>query len=899
MSSPFRDAAAVTLDASSRGERARVPGAPINGRFHPPSAVKGLVPRPRLHRKLTASTAADGVGPGPVGLLSAPAGAGKTLLLADWAREYSRASPDADLAWLTLAERDNNVSVLCESLAEAIATPIDPTGRRLPAQTGSRRPVEQWLAHFAETLETHDRRTTLILDDVHTLHDPLSISLLDRILTHTPGNLSIIVAARYEPPLTWHRLALDGRLTRFASTDLAFDRSEITTMFGEYDIMLGEDELAIVEDFTKGWGAVVRLTAAFLAGRNDIADALDEFTHTPRPIADFLVDEVLTSLPEHITSFMLRTSIVDSFSAPLAETLTDSNARSEIDSLIQFNFPVTRTDSADHTTWFSYHPLLREHLRAEFRRVDHVERKRAHVRAATWYESHHLELEALELEISIGDPCRILAFLERCGLGLVLDGHSGDVVRVLESAPTQVSESPITRLILAAAALHSGDVTSATTCLDLLEATHPPIADDPLFLSMSLEISCVSATSDNQPLVSRLQRRPNSTHSDVEAYVHLELATAHLLRREFEKATVEYTQAAALGALRGRSRFVLKSLTGLGYVASLSGDIGAMRAHSTYALDYAIEHRITTTAEYELSASVVAFAAYLCATGDLPYRIPTIGNYRSTDVLGASAPVFGWHTVVTFGLHGLDDAADRRSTAADIRDAMLSAVELRTFAMATLALLPPVVNACLSVGEVEWAGRLVRDAAERFGETSEIHLARGAVAFSANKFAEALAEVSEALATSEAPLLAHHVYAWTLEAGIHAATGHERKSFRSLHKALHAAETGGLLRPFLDYGTALRPIFDEFSGHFGDQEVFAEQVRNRVRPQELVSAPILTPGEYTVLRELASGDTTESIADTLFLSVNTIKTHLRGIYRKLEVSNRRDALKAARRGGLI
>ena len=433
MSSPFRDAAAVTLDASHRVGQAHVPGAALNGRFHPPTAVKGLVARPRLHRKLTASTATKGSGPGPVGLLSAPAGAGKTLLLADWAREYSRASPDVALAWLTLAERDNNVSILCESLAEAIATSVDAAGQRLPVQTGSRPPVEQWLAHFAETLETHERRTTLILDDVHTLHDPMSIGLLDRILTQTPGNLSIIVAARYEPPLTWHRLALDGRLTRFASTDLAFDRSEITAIFGEYDITLRDDELAIVENFTKGWGAVVRLTAAFLAGRSDIGDALDEFTHTPRPIADFLVDEVLTSLPEHVTSFMLRTSVVDSFSAQLAETLTDSNARSEIDSLIQFNFPVTRTDSADHTTWFSYHPLLREHLRAEFRRVDHVERNRVHLRAATWFESNHFELEALELEVSIGDPCRILAFLERCGLGLVLDGHCGDVVRVLES----------------------------------------------------------------------------------------------------------------------------------------------------------------------------------------------------------------------------------------------------------------------------------------------------------------------------------------------------------------------------------------------------------------------------------------------------------------------------------
>src|SRR3546814_20603647 len=87
-----------------------------------------------------------------------------------------------------------------------------------------------------------------------------------------------------------------------------------------------------------------------------------------------------------------------------------------------------------------------------------------------------------------------------------------------------------------------------------------------------------------------------------------------------------------------------------------------MRAHSVYALDYAVEHRITTTAEYELPASVAAFATYLCASSELQYRIPTIGHYRSTDVLGASAPVFGGHSVVTFGLPSIAGSPDRAST---------------------------------------------------------------------------------------------------------------------------------------------------------------------------------------------------------------------------------------------
>ena len=502
--------------------------------------------------------------------------------------------------------------------------------------------------------------------------------------------------------------------------------------------------------------------------------------------------------------------------------------------------------------------------------------------------------------MSIGDPHRILAFLERCGLGLVLDGHCGDVVRVLESVSTQVSESPITRLVLAAAALHSGDVTSATTCLDLLEATHPPIAEDPLFLAMSLEISCVTATSDNEPLAARLERRQKSTHSDIEAYAHMELATAHLLRCEFDRATVEYTQAVALGTIRGRARFVLKSLTGLGYVASLSGDIGAMRSHSVDALDYAVEHRITTTAEYELSASVAAFATYLCASSELPYRIPTIGNYRSTDVLGASAPVFGWHSVVTFGLHSLDGSTDRRSDRRRCprRDAQRDRItDLRVRDLG-FSHHPSSTHAFPSA---RWNGQRELCVTQPINsEKRRRYISHGVPSPSRPTSSRKHSSKFPKLSGPPKPRCSH----------ITSTPGHSKPGstlqqvtsasrFRSPHKALRAAEAGSLLRPFLDYGASLRPVFDEFSGHFGDQEAFAEQVRSRIRPQELVSAPILTPGEYTVLRELASGDTTESIADTLFLSVNTIKTHLRRIYRKLEVSNRRDALKAARRGGLI
>ena len=317
-------------------------------RFRPPSAISNVISRPRLHRKLSAAHHARAVN-----LLCAPAGAGKTLLLADWARKQAPAA----VSWLTLAERENNAQVLCTSLAEALATHVEPVACGAPTQF--------WHSRFMKAIEASGKPITLILDDVHALHDPMSISTLDQVLADAPPNLTIVLAARYEPPLTWHRLALDGRLTRFEAHDLAFDSDEISVLLGEYDIELDQRQLALIESFTKGWGAVVRLAATYLAGRGDTADAVDEFTHA-QACCRFPGRRGLGRTPTHLTSFMLKTSVAEAFSVDLAEAITDEDAVTEIDTLIQFNLPLTRTDSTDHTTWFSYHPLLREHLRAEF-----------------------------------------------------------------------------------------------------------------------------------------------------------------------------------------------------------------------------------------------------------------------------------------------------------------------------------------------------------------------------------------------------------------------------------------------------------------------------------------------------------------------------------------------------
>ena len=859
------------------------------------SEQTGIIVRSRLDRVLDSSNSHPNR-PRPVILLCAPAGTGKSVLLDQWAKRSSTHFGH-ECAWLRITDHDNNVSVFCSSLRRA----FDPVARlsKMPPPLNLQA-LDRFIDELTSSLEIHEEKSTLIIDDAHKIYDPIVIGVIDRLLETAPANLSLVFAARHEPPQSWTSLALQGRLTRLGTLDLAFDTAEIQLIFEQTEVFLDDAMLSIVVDRTQGWGALVRFAAMYLSQRHDMTQAVAEFANTPRPVSDFLVGEILSTLNPDTYSFLLCTAIPTRFTLDLAMTITGDAAPAQLAELERLNIPLTRLDTDGHHTWFSYHPMLREHLRAEFCRHDAEGVRRAHTEAAQWFETHGYYLLALEHEVEIADDARILAFLGRRGFGMILDGMGSELISVLSGMPAAVAEDDRTRLLHAAAAVAAHDFSAGAAFLDLLQGTTwSSVWERSLFLALQLETARRVLAPSHDNLLDTILRHSVSDVPDVAAYVHLQIGASQSLRYAFAQSALHLEKAIALAQLGNRHRLALECMTNLAFTCGLAADIEEMVNKSDCALIYADEHGLASHQLREQADSVATLARYLRASSPLdtilddPSQAHSAGN--STGI-----PARGWRASVIFALHDIElSQGNRRPATFAMRDAMSHLIEAGDHPTESLALLPVVVHACLNIGAPDWASRIVHDAAEKFGETADVRLGSAAISLATGKITEARAEIDILSIPSTHFTLAGSVYVTALAACVHAHQGDLKRARVALETSLARARKGAVLRPFLDLKGDIRPLLGSLSGHFGDNNHFAESLRRQLDADTMQPRLILTPAEMKTLRELASGDTTEDIAAALWVSVNTVKTHLRGIYRKLDVTNRREALRAARTVGLL
>ncbi|NMM85824.1 hypothetical protein B2J88_15860 [Rhodococcus sp. SRB_17] len=861
-----------------------------------PTTRARTVTRSRLYRVLDSAVQSSSP-QGRVLLLCAPAGTGKTVLLNEWSARAS-AEFGTDCARLNMTEHENNVSIFCASLLRALNSIVPVSSTNLPPTFDA---LDRFITELTTSIKDLGKTTTVIIDDAHEIYDPVVISVVDRLLHCAPANLSFIIAARHEPPQSWNSLALSDRLTRLGSAELSFETGEIQEILVQSGILLDDSALTTIARRTQGWGALVRFAAMYLSGRHDIAQAVSEFASTPRPVADFLVGELISSLPAGSIAFLLRTAVPARFTVDLAMVLAGDDAAAHLDELERLNMPLIRTDTADHRTWYTYHPMLREYLYAEYRRSDAPALHDSHMQASRWFEGHHDYLAALEHEITLDDDTRMIELLGRRGLGMIHDGLGHELISALRELPVGVAEDAGTQLLHAAAAVTTRDFDAAAAYLEFLQDKALANAwQCSLFLGLQLETVRYTADSRQALLLDALTRHRASGDSDVDAYVQLQIGITQNLHHEFRESVQSLEKAVVLAQVRNRCALVLESMTALAITYGVSTDIGAMAEKSDFALTYANDHDLSHHPITEQAASVSALAGYLRVTPPRSDAIIDASSLARRSAIGTDTPAYGWHATVIFALQGLELAQEnRRRPASVMRDAMLRLISGGDHHTDTLAFLPVVVHACLNVGEPDWALRIVHDAAHKFGDTTDVRLGRAGIRLATGKVSEARVEIDTIASSSPQFVMAGGVYAAVLDACIHARQGHTKLARTALETALLRARSSTALRPFFDLKAEIRPLLSSFSGHFGDNNDFAENLRQRLEMDTTTPRPILTPSELKTLHELSSGDTTEAIAETFGLSVNTVKTHLRGIYRKLEVANRREALQSARKVGLL
>jgi LuxR family maltose regulon positive regulatory protein len=365
-------------------------------KLHLPAARPNLVRRPRLTDRMVRDALPRVV------LVSAPAGFGKTTLLSQWLT--ASRDPDSAVAWVSLDGGDNDPARLLEHVVAAFASVRDlPEAVRLMADSASP-PAEAVLTRIVNDLDLHAGATVLALDDYHVIDTPAAHAIVTFLLEYAPPHVTLAIATRADPPLPLSRLRARGELLELRAADLRFTHDESSSFLDQVmGLSLSSGDVHALADRTEGWVAGLQLAGLSLQGVEDTSGFVQDFAGTNRFIIDYLIEEVLRHQPDDIRQFLLDTSILNELTGSLTDALTGrEDGRAVLGTLDRVNLFVVPLD--DQRSWYRYHHLFLEALRARLtaddpRRVAHL-----HDAASRWYAAHKRPVDAVRHALQTDDP---------------------------------------------------------------------------------------------------------------------------------------------------------------------------------------------------------------------------------------------------------------------------------------------------------------------------------------------------------------------------------------------------------------------------------------------------------------------------------------------------------------
>jgi LuxR family transcriptional regulator, maltose regulon positive regulatory protein len=452
-------------------DRPPAPAGPSAGL--PLLATKLFVPRPRpdlVRRPRLLDRLHDGLRTATCTVLSAPAGAGKTSLLAAWAAELDR-----PVAWLALDERDQDVALFLRYLLAALRVVV-PTRRTYPADGP---PVpEAVLTSLINDVAAAGRPGLLVLDDYHVVHAPPVHDAVRFLLDHLPPDLHLVVASREDPPLPLPRLRARGRLVELRAADLGFTVEEAGALLDAAPLHLTETQAATLVERTEGWAAGLQLAGLALRDRPDAAAFVSAFAGDHRLVTDYLSSEVLARQPPRTRRFLRATAFLDRMCAPLCDAVlgngVDGDSQRVLEELERANLFVVPLDG--QRVWYRYHHLFADTLRALLAHDEEAgEGAARHRRASAWFGDRGLLPEAIQHAIAGGAHDDAAGWLEALTPVMLasVDVHHTMETWLAELPDALVRSRPILCLARAWILIHHLEIADATAWATAAERALP------------------------------------------------------------------------------------------------------------------------------------------------------------------------------------------------------------------------------------------------------------------------------------------------------------------------------------------------------------------------------------------------------------------------------------------
>jgi LuxR family transcriptional regulator, maltose regulon positive regulatory protein len=858
-----------------------------------PELPPGLVVRAGLRADLDAASGADAV------LVCAPAGYGKTMLLADWAH----AGTGSDTAWVSLDRDDNDPKRLWTAVVAALAAcPSVPAGSRLHAPWEWRPGGQpEFLAELTDAVQALPRPVRLILDDVHELLDPVALHGLQTLLRNRPAGFQLVLSSRFDPPLSLPRLRLADRLCELRADRLRFSLAEAATLLERFGLNLTPAQVDTLHQRTGGWVAGQRLAAVALTQAADRDAFLDQFCGNDSSVADYLAGEVLSRLSDDIQEFLRVISISDPVPSGLAAQLSGrEEAGSLLDRLAHQTSLLTATGRRRDA--YRIQELLRTYLIADLQRQGPTRAGELHATAARWWAGQERPIPALDHATRSRNPVLLSELLRRFALPLILTGDHGSVRRALASMGAPATRSdPWLAVISALTRLEAGDLSAARADLRNAQMHWPnhDTADLVVLRAMAEQLAASNGGGTSTFVLTHVDELSAEPH--LEALTRLARGTALLERDDRAEAHAEVEAALDLGRRHGFDYLSMQCLVLLGVIACTSGDVRTMLARSNEALAAATRHGWPGSTWSVAATTMIAHAALLRAEAPEAERLAADGLAARPGLL---TPPLRFALQVVHGAATFDQG-HRVNGLAELQHARSELGDARTGAEQAASAAVLEFRAALLLGHTTAARTVYGWLAERTHNTTgptsnaELLVMRAWAESAGGRHEHARAVLRPVLHDSTPALLPHTlVDAWLLETTLAMAADERPAARRALQSALALAETLDALRPFAQAGPGVRKLLVHQLGSFGTAETFAQRALAAGAGGE-DRHTTLSERELTVLGLLPSMLSLDEIATDLTVSVNTVKSHVRSIYTKLGVSSRRTAVLSAHESGLL
>ncbi len=881
-------------------------------------------------------------------LISAPAGFGKTTLLCEWIN-----MADFPVAWLSLEAADDDPVRFFTYFINALRQLAVDLGQDIldVLHAGQLPPADVMATTLINEIMELEQRFLLALDDFHLIQDRLILQVMDQVLANHPPPLHLALVTREDPPLSLARLRASNYLTEIRARELCFDSRKTASFLNDVlDLSLSKADIGRLQEKTEGWPAGLQLAAISLRDQDDPSALIAALSGSHRLIMNYLTEQVLEQQPPEIRHFLLKTAVLHRLNGDLCNAVSGrSDGHTLLESLYNANVFLVALD--DKREWYRYHHLFVDLLRDQQLTLPQEEKTLSNQRASRWYEQKGMVDEAIEHALAARDFARAVDLLENQALDLLMKGHAKRVNGWMQQIPQEWrSQSLKTYLALAWSYLLRGDYSQAAPYMHQLQraldndVSASVQGDDKVALKaewmvlQSLLLFMDGEVELSQDRAAQALEIAPLGEVRVRSLAHYTLASVYQLNDAFDLATEHFQTAARLGRSAKNLVAELMSVIGLAVMAFEQG-----RLH------LALEIVSPVIIRVEKSSFLPPISAVLYGVkGEIYYQWHQTQEARQQFERALQLNILGGINSGTIISHILLSRLDQLSG-----DLQSAARQIKMSVSQMQDRVPDYVRQEVAAQQVRLQMALSRPAAAEailqqlgfsfqgalsfpeFPGERNITYSQGLLYNSAllvllekarvgkvdiNKCKALADQLVDGAFKAQQQIIA--LEALLMRAQMKAQLGNEHgpASARSdLIRALQVGEQEGIVTVFVERGSAMAEVLTELVAEKrleGFDKAYIQRILDAFSATATPTAKLiigdehagtltvdrvdpLTERETAVLMLIAEGLKYKEIAERLFISINTVRYHIKTIYGKLQVNNRAQAIQKARRMRLL